>query len=119
MPVAYLCIGKVSHFFAQPELETRGWRKRLRLADLVTLDHWEGGHDPALGAELDRAQALAEARPNQAAVLSRQLDRLVGDDQMGQLFKVLSIHSPGLQPPGFEGPEASLSDAILSVKGRP
>ena len=61
VPVADLCIGKVSHFFAQPELETRGWRKRLRLADLVTLDHWEGGHDPALGAELDRAQALAEA----------------------------------------------------------
>ena len=60
VPVAYLCIGKVSHFFAQPELETRGWRKRLKLADLVTLDRWQGEHDPALGLELDRAQAMAE-----------------------------------------------------------
>ncbi|TAN63123.1 MAG: 5,6-dimethylbenzimidazole synthase [Magnetospirillum sp.] len=60
VPVAYLCLGKVSHFFAQPELESRGWRKRLKLADLVTLDRWEGERDGALGAELDRAQAMAE-----------------------------------------------------------
>ena len=60
VPVAYLCIGKVSHFFAQPELETRGWRKRLNLADLVSLDRWEGERDAALGAELDRVQAMAE-----------------------------------------------------------
>ena len=60
VPVAYLCIGKVSHFFAQPELESRGWRKRLQLSDLVSLDGWEGERDPALAAELDRAQAQAE-----------------------------------------------------------
>ena len=61
VPVAYLCIGKVSHFFDQPELATRGWRRRLKLADLVCLDRWEGGRDDALGAELDLAQAQAEA----------------------------------------------------------
>ncbi|OAN46690.1 5,6-dimethylbenzimidazole synthase [Paramagnetospirillum marisnigri] len=60
VPVAYLCLGKVSHFFAQPELESRGWRKRLPLADLVSLDRWEGERDEALAAELDRAQAAAE-----------------------------------------------------------
>ena len=60
VPVAYLCIGKVSHFFAQPELESRGWRKRLQLSDLVSLDGWEGPRDPALAAELDRAQEQAE-----------------------------------------------------------
>ena len=60
VPVAYLCLGRVSHFFAEPELKSRGWRKRLDLADLVTLDRWEGERDPALGAELAKAQAKAE-----------------------------------------------------------
>ncbi|ARJ67252.1 5,6-dimethylbenzimidazole synthase [Magnetospirillum sp. ME-1] len=60
VPVAYLCLGRVSHFFAQPELESKGWRKRLPLADLVTLDRWEGERDEALGAELAKAQARAE-----------------------------------------------------------
>jgi 5,6-dimethylbenzimidazole synthase len=60
VPVAYLCLGKVSHFFAQPELETRGWRKRLPLAELVRLDRWDGPHDEVLGAELAWAQEKAE-----------------------------------------------------------
>ncbi|BAE50031.1 5,6-dimethylbenzimidazole synthase [Paramagnetospirillum magneticum] len=60
VPVAYLCLGKVSHFFAQPELETRGWRKRLPLADLVSLDRWEGPRDEALATELAAAQDRAE-----------------------------------------------------------
>ncbi|WP_096700396.1 5,6-dimethylbenzimidazole synthase [Magnetospirillum sp. 15-1] len=60
VPVAYLCLGKVSHFFAQPELETRGWRKRLPLADLVSLDRWEGPRDETLGVALAKAQEKAE-----------------------------------------------------------
>ena len=42
MPIAYLCIGHVTHFEATPELETKGWRKRLPLEDLVVRDRWEG-----------------------------------------------------------------------------
>ncbi|EME67678.1 nitroreductase [Paramagnetospirillum caucaseum] len=60
VPVAYLCLGRVSHFFAQPELQTRGWRKRLPLTDLVSLDRWEGPRDETLGAELAKAQEKAE-----------------------------------------------------------
>ena len=60
VPVAYLCLGRVSHFFAQPELETKGWRRRLPLADLVNLDRWEGPRDEALGEALTRAQERAE-----------------------------------------------------------
>lgn len=41
VPVAYLCIGYVSHFLAQPELETLGWRQRLPLEELVYFDQWE------------------------------------------------------------------------------
>ncbi len=49
-----------------------------------------------------RASALAQARPDQSDRLFRQLERLIGEDQMGQLFKVACLFGRGLQPPGFE-----------------
>jgi SAM-dependent MidA family methyltransferase len=55
-----------------------------------------------LGIE-QRAASLKSSRPDQAARIGRQLDRLIGDDQMGLLFKAACIHSAGLIPPGFEG----------------
>lgn len=39
-PVAYLCIGYVTHFPERPELETAGWLPRLPLADLILCDQW-------------------------------------------------------------------------------
>ncbi len=55
----------------------------------------------ALGIEA-RAQALAAARPDRADTLARQLDRLTGAAQMGDLFKVACLSAPGLNPPLFE-----------------
>jgi 5,6-dimethylbenzimidazole synthase len=40
VPIAYLCVGYVSHFFDQPELETAGWLKRTPLDDLLYFDQW-------------------------------------------------------------------------------
>jgi len=57
-PVAYLCIGYVEHFYAKPELETAGWRRRLPLEELITLDHW--GNDEALPQGLVEAIAKAD-----------------------------------------------------------
>jgi SAM-dependent MidA family methyltransferase len=55
-----------------------------------------------LGVE-QRAAALARARPDMAEILSRQLNRLVAPDQMGELFKVCAVHAPrDLVVPGFE-----------------
>lgn len=54
-----------------------------------------------LGA-VERAEALATARPERADSIRRQLERLVGEDQMGRLFKAACMHNPGLVPPGFE-----------------
>ena len=54
-----------------------------------------------LGIEV-RAERLQQGRPDQAAVIDRQLDRLIGPDQMGRLFKVAAIHAPGFTAPGFE-----------------
>ncbi|MBS3669514.1 5,6-dimethylbenzimidazole synthase [Vreelandella boliviensis] len=39
-PLAYLCLGYVSEFLDQPELEAQGWRSRLPLRDLVHGDKW-------------------------------------------------------------------------------
>ena len=56
-----------------------------------------------LGIE-PRAAALRTGRPDAAPVIDRQLDRLIGDDQMGTLFKACAIFSPrSLVVPGFEG----------------
>jgi len=63
----------------------------------------QGAFLQGLGIE-QRAQALATARPDQADKLARQLDRLTGAAQMGQLFKVICLSAPGLSPPLFEGP---------------
>ncbi|HEY2482309.1 MAG TPA: SAM-dependent methyltransferase [Caulobacteraceae bacterium] len=51
-----------------------------------------------LGIE-DRAAALARANPDEGERVDRQLDRLIGPDQMGTLFKVGTSTAPGLDPP--------------------
>lgn len=50
----------------------------------------------------ERAESLVRARPDRAAVIGRQLNRLVGGDQMGELFKACCLSSPGWTPPAFE-----------------
>lgn len=59
VPVAYLCLGRVTEFYDRPELETKGWRRRLPIEELVTLDG-EGASGGLLDA-LKAAQAAAEA----------------------------------------------------------
>ena len=38
--VAYLCIGYVSQFRAQPDLEEKGWETRSSLESVTHFDHW-------------------------------------------------------------------------------
>ena len=60
-PIAYLCVGYVSHFHAKPELETAGWLPRLPLEDLVYFDQWGRRDDQQpLIAHLQRDQAAAQ-----------------------------------------------------------
>lgn len=51
-PIAYLCLGRVTHFFAKPELEQAGWLPRLALRDLVWFEGWQKrtGDEPLLRA---------------------------------------------------------------------
>ncbi len=45
VPVAYVCLGYVSHFYERPELQTAGWRPRLPLEDLVNFETFDQGAD--------------------------------------------------------------------------
>jgi 5,6-dimethylbenzimidazole synthase len=42
-PIAILCVGPVAEFPPQPLLETKGWGKRLPLADVLFEDRWPAG----------------------------------------------------------------------------
>jgi len=50
----------------------------------------------------ERAEALVRAAPGRTGLIGRQLHRLIGADQMGELFKACVIHSPDWTPPAFE-----------------
>ncbi|MEI6556881.1 MAG: 5,6-dimethylbenzimidazole synthase [Rhodospirillaceae bacterium] len=74
VPVAYLCLGYVSHFNSQPELEAAGWRARLPLEELIHFDRW--GDD---GAGRTGAASLLEAvRRNMAGVLEGDISEPPG-----------------------------------------
>ena len=50
-PIAILCLGHVSAFYAKPMLEQEGWAARQSLADLVFHDRWD---NPATSPGGDR-----------------------------------------------------------------
>ena len=52
--IAYLTIGHVSNFQQKPDLERKGWRKRLNLPDLVMENHWQRSAEPAIISELEK-----------------------------------------------------------------
>ena len=41
VPIGYFCLGHVDFFHEKPELEKKGWRKRLPLEQLVHADQWQ------------------------------------------------------------------------------
>jgi len=47
--VAYLCIGYVSEFRPQPDLEEKGWETRSSLDSVIHLNHWGGSAEDLLG----------------------------------------------------------------------
>jgi SAM-dependent MidA family methyltransferase len=65
------------------------------------------GHGPitqrqfllAMGLEARAALLSQNARPEDRKVLARTAERLAGEDQMGNLFKVMAATSPGLASP--------------------
>ena len=67
--------------------------------DVVT----QGEFLKALGIETRATKLKEKATAGQASDIDSALDRLIGEDRMGTLFKALALHSTGLPvPPGFE-----------------
>ncbi|NQU61806.1 MAG: 5,6-dimethylbenzimidazole synthase [Rhodospirillales bacterium] len=52
VPVAYVCLGYVSHFHDKPELQSAGWRPRLPLSDLVNFEEFDKGADDPFATKL-------------------------------------------------------------------
>jgi len=62
-PVAWLCLGPVTHLHDVPDLERHGWRRRVALQEVVHRDHW--------------GQAFGDALPT-AGALGGRVDGAVG-----------------------------------------
>lgn len=63
VPIAYLCIGYVSHFNDRPELEKAGWLPRLPVEDLVYFEQWgatDSGRNSPLTATLHDMQTAMQ-----------------------------------------------------------
>jgi len=60
VPIAYLCLGYVSHFCEEPELQTVGWLDRIPLESLVYFDQW------AQQSDTEQEPLLAQIAADQA-----------------------------------------------------
>jgi 5,6-dimethylbenzimidazole synthase len=60
VPVAYLCLGYVTEFGAEPELEIKGWEQRAPLAGLIHFERY-GATDEARAKQLLRSLSPKEA----------------------------------------------------------
>lgn len=56
--IAYLCMGYVPAFSAQPDLEKAGWRKRIPLQELVHYEAWGQSHDTVASKRGRRERAF-------------------------------------------------------------
>jgi 5,6-dimethylbenzimidazole synthase len=54
LPIAYLCVGYVEHFYAKPELETAGWLPRQPLDQLVHFERWQNTRTPEEDSLIDQ-----------------------------------------------------------------
>ena len=53
VPVAYLCVGRVSGFEDRPDLESKGWASRLPLSELIMSEIFGGAGEDGLKSVVD------------------------------------------------------------------
>jgi 5,6-dimethylbenzimidazole synthase len=58
VPIAYLCLGYVTHFHEEPELQSEGWLPRLPLDELVYFDAWGKQKGDGASVVLDRIRSV-------------------------------------------------------------
>ncbi|MCP5068760.1 MAG: 5,6-dimethylbenzimidazole synthase [bacterium] len=75
VPVAYVCLGYVSHFFDKPELQSAGWRPRLSLGELVSFEGYDkAADDPFAMSLLERVRKDQEKKDVQIKVFRALLE---------------------------------------------
>ena len=62
VPVAYLCLGYPVEFAAEPLLQTKGWRSRLPLDELVHYEGWGRQNSSDAWSEVQTALAERDTR---------------------------------------------------------
>lgn len=64
VPVAYLCVGYVSDFPPNPELETARWLPRMPLGQIIHVDGWNGAAAPDGASAWPELQAAVDDTAN-------------------------------------------------------
>src|SRR5260370_21032816 len=62
VPIAYLCLGYVTEFGAQPELEFKGWERRAPLAGLIHCERYGATDDARAGQLLNSISKNRESK---------------------------------------------------------
>jgi len=75
IPVAYLCLGYVTHFNEQPELQTKGWRERLPLADFVNFEEFQGTSNTLYAEHLIKKITTSQKSLNEYDPFTRFLEK--------------------------------------------
>jgi 5,6-dimethylbenzimidazole synthase len=60
VPIAYLCVGYVDHFYKKPELESAGWLPRLAVDEQLHFEQW--GKKDGNGSETLKACVREDSR---------------------------------------------------------
>jgi len=63
VPIGYLCMGKVKHFYQKPELETAGWLPRIPVEELIYFDKWgdnDQNHNSTLAVQIKKDRRFPE-----------------------------------------------------------
>jgi nicotinate-nucleotide--dimethylbenzimidazole phosphoribosyltransferase len=82
VPLAYLCLGYVTDFLLEPELQTRGWHWRLPLEDVIHANRWGQSPRPTLTpADIRRHLDRLTKPPGSLGRLEALAARLAGIQQ--------------------------------------
>jgi nicotinate-nucleotide--dimethylbenzimidazole phosphoribosyltransferase len=81
VPLAYLCLGYVTEFLIEPELQARGWHSRLPLRDVIHANRWGQASRPTLTQDVRRHLDRLTKPPGSLGRLEDLAVRLAGTQQ--------------------------------------
>jgi nicotinate-nucleotide--dimethylbenzimidazole phosphoribosyltransferase len=108
-PLAWLCVGPVTHLEAVPDLERQGWRARRPVESAVHQDWWEG---PVRGSLRRGGHPGMEHSPFEAAAAAvSPLDPLAATEAEAYSLRLT-------KPPGSLGQLERVGAQLAAIAGR-